>query len=716
MQLYLCEKPSQARDIARVLGVNSRSDGYLHTDAIIVTWCFGHLLEMAKPEQYDPVYKRWQLATLPIMPVEWKLDVRKDARKQYQTIQRLLKRATHVVIATDADREGETIAREVLQASLWRGPITRLWLSALDETSIRKALDSVLPGVKTEALYRAGLGRSRADWLVGMNLTRAYTLLGQQAGHDGVLSVGRVQTPTLNLVVERDRIIEAFIPRPYFEVQAAFQVKAGQFTAKWQAPKQVADDEGRCTNASTARAVAQQVIGQQGTITTATTTRENEAPPLPFDLSSLQQAASQRWGMGAKAVLDTAQTLYETHKALTYPRTDCRYLPMSQFTEANQVLAALTQSDNTYATLDTNADVHQRSRAWNDQKITAHHAIIPTSTPTDVSKMSNNERRLYDLVCRHYVAQFYPAYEYDKTVIEVEVCEQTFRTVGNVPQLEGWRCILARTNTPPSSKNPDLPIITLNEATETIKAQLETKQTNPPARYTEGTLIAAMKNIGKQISDPKLKRILRDTAGIGTEATRANIIETLLQRGFMQKEKKHLVSTSKGRSLIDILPGSIKNPATTALWEQGLDDIAQGLSELDNFILGQMKWIEGILLQIKQQSVSANAGFIGNDNPTVHPCPVCAKPLQRRHGKNGWFWGCPAYPDCKGSLPDQKGQPGTLKQRTNNRSSSKKGEICPSCQTGQLVQRTVKNGKNTGKPFIGCTNFPKCNYFSWPGQ
>ena len=321
MQLYLCEKPSQARDISRVLGARQKGDGCLMGDDKIVTWCFGHLLEMASPDAYDEAFKRWSFETLPIVPSRWKLEVKKDARKQFKIIQELLKKASSVVIATDADREGETIAREILELCRWQGRIERLWLSALDDSSIRKALDNILPGAKTEPLYYAGLGRARADWLVGMNLTRAYTLIGKQHGHDGVLSVGRVQTPTLNLVVERDLLIEQFKPTAYYELIAEFGTTTGNFNAKWQPPQSVSDTEGRCTNQQAALKVAQRIDARQGTITKATTELKKEPAPLPFDLSSLQQEASRRWGMGAQEVLDTAQALYETHKALTYPRT-----------------------------------------------------------------------------------------------------------------------------------------------------------------------------------------------------------------------------------------------------------------------------------------------------------------------------------------------------------------------------------------------------------
>lgn len=729
MKLYLCEKPSQARDISRVLGVRQKSDGCLRGNDTVVTWCFGHLLEMAPPDAYDEALKRWRFETLPIAPQTWKLEIKKEARKQYKIIQQLLKQATDVVVATDADREGETIAREILERCRWRGPISRLWLSALDDASIRKALNNVLPGSKTEPLYFAGLGRSRADWLVGMNLTRAYTLIGQQSGHEGVLSVGRVQTPTLNLVVQRDLLIERFKPSPFYEVIGEFSVAAGSFKAKWLPPKTETDTEGRCTNQQSARNVAQKIEGQQGRILKADTERKKEPAPLPFDLSSLQQEASKRWGMGAKEVLDTAQALYETHKALTYPRTDCPYLPESQRGDGPQVLAALKQSDGRYAPMIEHANTQLRSRVWNDKKITAHHAIIPTATPTDISRMSEKEWRLYDLACRRYIAQFYPAFEFDKTIIEVTVCDELFRTTGKVPRVKGWRAVLKQSKPDSQNKQDDenqtLPPVTVDEIAKVLNRSLETKQTKPPARFTEGTLIAAMKSVGRSITDAKLKKILRETSGIGTEATRASIIETLFQRSFIQKQKKQIISTQTGRGLIAILPDEIKAPATTALWEQALDDIAQGRGDLNTFINGQTQWITEILRQAKQQTGSATQQFSGSDAKTQHACPDCGKALRRRKGKNGFFWGCSGYPECKTTRPDSRGKPGKAKARTASRSTSrtkgnkapaKTGSSCPQCKSGSLVQRTVKNGKNAGKPFVGCTGYPKCDYFSWPSS
>jgi len=340
--------------------------------------------------------------------------------------------------------------------------------------------------------------------------------------------------------------------------------------------------------------------------------------------------------------------------------------------------------------------------------------------------MSENEHRLYDLACRHYIAQFYPAYEYDNTVIEVSVNDEQFRATGKVPEISGWRTVLGQNKPDKDDENQTLPPTKIDEVARVLKIAPENKQTKPPARFTEGTLIAAMKSIGKSITDARLKKILRETSGIGTEATRASIIETLLQRRLLQrqkggKQKKQIVSSQTGRALIAILPEEIKAPATTALWEQGLDDIAQGRGNLSAFIDGQTQWITTVLRQAKQQMGSGNPSsqqFPGSEGKAQHVCPDCGKTLRRRKGKSGFFWGCSGYPECKTTHPDSRGKPGKVKPSASTSISSKQntariGDGCPHCKTGTLLQRSIKDGKNSGKQFIGCTRFPECRYFSW---
>lgn len=675
-RLFLCEKPSQARDIARILGAQGKGDGCLNGSGVTVTWCFGHLLEMVPPEGYGEQYKRWALDTLPILPDSWRLEVKSDACKQFKIIKGLLASAREVVIATDADREGETIAREVLQLCQWRGPVTRLWLSALDDASIRKALGGLRPGEQTQPLYWAGLGRARADWLVGMNLTRAYTVLGRERGLDGVLSVGRVQTPTLRLVVDRDRAIESFRPVPYWDVLATFAIGNGGFRAKWVPPEAVADSEGRCINEQAARTLAQRLAGKQGVVAAAETKRAREAPPLPYDLGTLQQEADRLYGMGAQQVLDTVQALYETHKAVTYPRTDCPYLPQSMLAESSAVLDAMVRSDEELASAVASADRGLRSKAWDDGKITAHHAIIPTKAACNVPRMNDGERQVYDLIRRRYLAQFYPHHEFDKTLVSLSADGELFQATGRRVVVDGWKALYQFSREERDSDDTDdqeLPQLIKGAACPVAAAEAVAKQTKPLARFTEGTLIAAMKNVAKLVTDARLKQILKETSGLGTEATRAGIIKTLLERGFLQKRKKNLISTDMGRALIDALPEPVKEPGTTALWEQALDDIAQGRGSLEEFVRRQADWVATMVARAKQN------GDLGGVEVPQHACPECGKPLRRRKGKSGFFWGCSGYPECQITLPDESGKPGRPR-----------GQAAGKCQCGGAVGESPK--------------------------
>ncbi|MBF0584295.1 MAG: DNA topoisomerase 3 [Magnetococcales bacterium] len=717
-RLFLCEKPSQARDIGKILGATSRREGYLEGADCRVTWCLGHLLEMVMPEAYHPAWKTWQMESLPIIPTQWQLAVRPAVAKQFQVIKTLLSSAREVIIATDADREGETIGREVLTQCGYRGAVSRLWLSALDDGSIRKALGTMRPGQQTEPLYQAGIGRARADWLVGMNLSRAYTLLGRTLGHSGVLTVGRVQTPTLKLVVDRDRQIEGFSPTPYFELSVLLQVANGKFRAQWVPDPAHADAEGRCLNRAMAEQVAGLVEGKTGHIQAAETKRVKEPPPLPFDLSTLQQEASRRWSLSATQTLAVAQALYETHKAITYPRTDCRHLPLSQWPDAPQILQAIGQGDPALAPLVQQADRSLRSRAWDDKKITAHHGIIPTATPLSVAGLPREAAHLYDLICRHYLAQFFPAFEYDHTVIDTQILSHLFRASGRVAVVAGWKKVLGQRvqEQPPEREavaEPVLPLVKKGEAAHAEESQVADKQTKPPNRFTEGTLIQAMKQVGRTVENPRLKQILRESAGIGTEATRASIIENLLKRKLLEKAgKKELVSTASGQMLVDLLPHSVTDPATTAVWEQALDDIAHGQGSLAGFQEKTVIWVSRLIAQVKSRQgagvvhppfVSAVAA---SDAPSSSLCPQCGRPMRRRKGAHGGFFGCSGYPACRATLPD----PGEKPAIPPSDGAGPAGTRCPQCHTGHLVERTTRRGKERGRSFVGCSQFPACRF------
>ncbi len=649
MRLVLCEKPSQGRDIAKFLGATQRGDGFLSGPGVTVTWARGHLLETAEPEVYGEQYgKPWRTDVLPLIPQQWKRVVKPDAKAQFAVINRLLKQVDDVVIATDADREGEVIARELLDYCQFQGRVQRLWMSALDDASIRAALSDLWPASRTEALYYAGVGRSQADWLIGINLTRLYTLKGREAGTGHVLSVGRVQTPTLAIVVQRDREIEHFVPKPYFDVIATLVLNGTAFQAKWVPAAQYCDDEKRCIRAEVVAQVVQ--LCRQtpsAAVIDCQTERKKQAAPLAFSLSSLQQACSRHWGMPAQKVLDIAQKLYETHKLTTYPRTDCGYLPCSMRDEIPQVLSAVLRTDPTLQPVMGQLDTQFVSRIWNDKKITAHHGIIPTKHTGDLSQLSEDERNVYQLVRLHYLAQFMPLMEVDATEATFNLGGQLFRTRGNVVVKAGWKSLFGTLAEDEGDKDGEarLPAMQAGQVCQVQGAEQKALQTKPPAPYNDGTLIAAMTSAAAFVTDAALKKVLKENAGIGTEAPRAGIIDTLVKRGFLVREKKALRSTPLGRNLVDVLPGTLTNPGLTALWEQMLDEVAAGRMSLDGFMEKQSQWVSQLVAQGKIQPLAMQS-------PPSPPCPVCGGKTAQRKGKNGLFWGCLNYPECRGIVSE----------------------------------------------------------------
>ncbi|MEF9900825.1 MAG: DNA topoisomerase III [Pseudomonas sp.] len=596
MRLFLCEKPSQAKDIAKVLGANRRGDGcWVGTD-VTVTWCIGHLLETAPPDSYDARYKRWVLADLPIIPSQWKMLVKPRTASQFKAVKRLLGEARELVIATDADREGEMIARELVEHCRYRGPIRRLWLSALDDASIRKALAALKPGNETFSLYHSALGRSRADWLIGMNMSRLFTLLGRQSGYQGVLPVGRVQTPTLRLVVDRDRSIADFVPVAFWAIDVVLDSAGTRFTAQWRASEDTCDDQGRCLNHSLAQQAACAISNADcARVVNVATERVREAAPLPFDLGTLQELCSKKLGLGAQETLDIAQALYETHKLITYPRSDCGYLPLSQYAEASSILGALLRADSSLAPLQQHLQAQRRSRAWNDAKVSAHHGIIPTAAAGDPSRLPPKYKAVYTLIRARYLAQFLPNHEYDRTQADFDCAGQALRAVGKQIVESGWRRALPEALTPAKGREAPvaqvLPALRQGQDCAVAEVNLKDLWTQPPKPFTEGDLIKAMKNVAKLVDDPRLKQKLKDTTGIGTEATRAGIIQGLLDRGYLVKQGKALSATPAAFSLIDAVPRAIADPGTTAIWEQALDMVQSGEMSLEEFVAKQSAWM-----------------------------------------------------------------------------------------------------------------------------
>ncbi|SSW73787.1 DNA topoisomerase 3 [Achromobacter veterisilvae] len=670
MRLFLCEKPSQGKDIGRILGATQRGEGCLNGSGVTVTWCIGHLVEAAAPEAYDEQLKRWSIEQLPIIPQHWRVEVKPKTATQFKVVKALLAKATQLVIATDADREGELIAREIIDLCGYRGPIERLWLSALNDASIRAALDKLRPSAETLPMYYSALARSRADWLVGMNLSRLFTVLGRQAGYDGVLSVGRVQTPTLKLVVDRDREIAVFVSVPYWAIDVSLSTGGQAFTAQWVPPETCTDDAGRCLQQPVAQQAAQQIrAAGSAQVVSVETERVREGPPLPFDLGTLQEVCSKQLGLDVQETLDIAQALYETHKATTYPRSDSGYLPESMFAEVPTVLDSLVKTDPSLRPIMEQLDRTQRSRAWNDAKVSAHHGIIPTLEPANISAMSEKELAVYRLIRAHYLAQFLPHHEFDRTVAKLSCGQQTLAATGKQVVVKGWRLVLAEPQPEEdgdgANRSQVLPALREGLACQVAGVDLKALKTLPPRPYTQGELVKSMKGVAKLVSDPRLKQKLKHTVGIGTEATRGNIIGGLIARGYLVKKGRAIRASDAAFTLIDAVPAAIADPGTTAVWEQALDMIEAGQLTLDVFIGKQAAWISQLIAQYGSTSLPIKV-------PQGPACPQCGAPTRQRSGKSGPFWSCSRYPDCKGTLPVESGtsKRGASRPRRSGRKGS----------------------------------------------
>ncbi|MCO7245024.1 DNA topoisomerase III [Halomonas sp. Mc5H-6] len=592
MRLIIAEKPSLARAIAEALpGSARRQEGAISCGDTTVTWCLGHLLEQAAPEAYDPADKQWRLDRLPIVPQQWKLMPRSKARGQLAVIRKLIKQANEVVHAGDPDREGQLLVQEVIDYMKYRGPVQRLLISDLNRPAVSRALASLRPNAEYQPLFQAAQARARADWLYGINLTRAWTLTGRQAGHDGVLSVGRVQTPVLGLIVRRDNAIRDFVPHPFYHLWVDLKVAKGQLRA-WWVPKehQPLDDQGRLIDRQPADALAGQLPGASGQLTKLDQQEKRQAPPLPYSLSALQVDAARRHGLSAQVVLDICQRLYEQHKLITYPRSDCRYLPEEHLPLAQRSLSGACQNDDALQQWLKGADFSLRSKAWNDKQVGAHHAIAPSGKPADFSQLSATEGHVFRLIVRNVMAQFYRPLRTFEVKAEFTLLDEAFHARGQSILDPGWKPLFTTRD-----ESPPLPPLTQGEACQALGAGVEEKETRPPEPFTDASLIKAMMNIGRYVDDPAVRRTLRDTDGLGTEATRAGIIETLVQRGYLVRQQKALRATKLGSALIAALPEAVSTPERTALWEQRLRAIAELQDDANTFQQALLDDLRGLL-------------------------------------------------------------------------------------------------------------------------
>ncbi|WP_207907036.1 DNA topoisomerase III [Cocleimonas flava] len=600
MILYIAEKPSLGRAVADALPrPHKKGDGYIEVgNGDIVSWCIGHLLEQAQPEAYDPEYKKWVIAHLPIVPDVWKLQVKPNTRKQFTVLKKLIKKADTLVNVGDPDREGQILIDEVINhcgvSKAKKLATQRCLINDLNANAVKKSLNNLKKNTDFIPLATSALARARADWLYGINMTRLCTIKGQKSGYQGVLSVGRVQTPLLGLVVHRDLEIMNFVSKPFYEVMVTLETsKQESFQAKWKPSASCddyRDDEGRVLSKKLAETVVAKVTNQPGKITKVTEQKKKQAPPLPYNLSALQIDAAKRFSMSAKQVLDTCQNLYERHNLITYPRSDSRYLPTEHLREVDRVTDAIAKTCNKLSDAVAQANLKLKSKAWNDSKVSAHHAIIPTMKSMDGGRLSRDESNLYELIARQYLIQFYPPFEYADKSIESEVSGGLFIAKQKDVLAQGWKALFPqskKTNTNNESEAfsaKQLPLVKKDDPVTCTDANVVEKQTTPPKHFTDATLLSAMTGIARYVTDPEIKKVLRETDGIGTEATRAGIIELLFTREYLQRKGKEIRATKVGLQLITSLPESMGYPDMTAHWESQLEAICQREMSYGNFM------------------------------------------------------------------------------------------------------------------------------------
>src|SRR4051794_29582291 len=644
--LVIAEKPSVGRDLTSVLpGSFTKHEGYLESDDHVVTWAVGHLVQLAEPDEYDAKYKKWRMADLPIVPDRFKLVVRDErSRKQMTVITRELKRQDvgKVINACDAGREGELIFAWLFQKAGGDKPVERLWLSSMTKAAIRQAFGDLRPGDDYDRLEQAARSRSEADWIVGMNATRAATIR-LRSSFDGAVSLGRVQTPTLAILARREQEIRDFKPEKYWLVHATFEPQAGDGGRRYDG-RFHAGAKPRLGSAEEAEAIVAAVRGQAGEITKLDTTTKKERAPLLYDLTSLQRDANTRYGFSARRTLAAAQRLYEEHKALTYPRTNSRFLSTDMVAEIKPTAEGVGKSREYAkpAAYVTSLDVLPLGRVVNDAKVTDHHAIIPTRSEHRVDKMSDDDRRVYDMAVRRFLAVFHPDAVWENTRLETTVAEHVFRTRGRVLLEPGWRGAYGevaagsggerRADDEDEGGDQPLPKLAQGERVDTREVAAAEKETKPPRRYSDASLLAAMETAGKLVDDDELREAMKES-GIGTPATRAAIIERLIDVGYIEREGRALVATEKGLGVIRLLgEHPLTSPSLTGDWEHRLGRIEHGEERRERFMADIAafagKTVEELDVKLKEVRIpGANLG----------PCPVCGHDIvENRKGFSCW--------------------------------------------------------------------------------
>lgn len=664
--LVLAEKPSVARDIARVLGASQRGDGYLEGKDYIITWALGHLVTLADPEEYDKKYKTWNLEDLPIIPKANKLIVIKSTSKQFHAVkkQMIRKDVNEIIIATDAGREGELVARWIIEKANVRKPIKRLWISSVTDKAIRDGFKSLKPGKTYENLYQAAIARSEADWLVGINATRALTVK-----YNSQLSCGRVQSPTLSMISKREDEIKSFKAKDYFGIG----LRTKDLNLTWQDK----NNNTRSFDEKYIDELLKKLKGKDLKVTNVDKTLKKSYPNGLYNLTELQRDANKRYGFSAKETLSLMQNLYERHKVLTYPRTDSKYLTEDIVGTLNDRLKSINVGEyKSIVGKIINKPIKANKTFVDSKKVTDHHAIIPTEQRLNISELSFKERQIYDLVVKKFLSVLYPPFEYEETKIVGQIDSEKFVAKGKRIIKEGYKAVYndQEEETEDDVKDQTLPLINKGDKLSIVSMQKTRGQTQPPKYFTEGTLLMAMENPVKYMEDKnkELANILNETGGIGTVATRADIIEKLYKTFLIENKGKDMYITGKGKQLLELVPEDLKSPDLTGEWERKLVLIEEGKLKKDKFISEINEYSKKIVKEIKTSSLEFK-----HDNISRTKCPECGKFMLEVKGKTKKMLVCQDR-DCGSRI--------TLSQTTNAR--------CPNCK-----KKLVLKGQGDGQIF-----------------
>lgn len=675
-RLIIAEKPDMGKKIALALAHPHRSKpGYIETGDGIVSWCKGHLFESFSPEDYNPKWEKWNINDLPLLIDEWKIKPTASKKSQLDILKTLLKNSSEVINAGDPGREGQLIVDELLFYFNYKKPTKRLLLHSLDKKTITKAFNELKNNKEYYNLYLAGVARGFADWLIGMNGTRLYTLLAQKTGYKGVLSVGRVQSPTISIVVNRDLEIENFIPHDYYSISATFDINNTNIKSYWKpqdsTPEKLLDSEKRLIDLNYANDIIKKTLHKNGTVIDYLVESHKENPKLPYNLSKLQIYAIKKWGVSAKDVLEACQSLYETHEALSYPRTDCQYLPENIFPESKSILDSVSKNISSLSNLISSADFSIKSSAWNDKQLSDHYGLIPTNKIIpDMNILTKLEKLIYERVCKVFLSQFYPPCKYTTVNISILCENELFKSYGKTINFIGWRSLFNNEEDEESQNDEEqnLPPLSIGDTLLCSSNNLDSKKTTPPLSFSEASLLEAMTNVHTLVSDPIQKAKLKEKKGIGQEATRTPMLENLYKRGLLIKEKTKIKSSEAARELVKILPKKITDPSLTAIWEDALDKISNGTISFDSFKNKQTEWVKSLIDSNKNINLSISQTKTNSSNSNIS----------------------------------------STKNTSNTNQNNKK---CPQCSDGFLIKRVAKTSK---KEFLGCNKWPTCNYAEWP--